>query len=87
MKAQILEIRGLRVMLGSDIAEYFGVETGALNRQMKRNISRFPEAFCFQLTEEEFLRCQFGISKQSSRTQGGRRYRPFVYSEQGVSGP
>ena len=85
VKAQILEIRGLRVMLDKDIAEYFGVTTGNLNKAMKRNIQRFPESFCFQLTTNELLRFQFGISKQSSKTQGGRRYLPFVYSESGVA--
>ena len=62
VKAQILEIRGLRVMLDKDIAEYFGVTTGNLNKAMKRNIQRFPESFCFQLTTNELLRFQFGIS-------------------------
>ncbi len=63
VKAQILEIRGYRVMLDSDIAMYFCVETKALNRAMKRNIKRFPEDFCFQLMREEYreiLRCQSG---------------------------
>ena len=55
VKGQILEIRGYRVMLDKDIALYFGVETKALNRAMKRNIKRFPDNFCFQLTKE--VRC------------------------------
>lgn len=64
VKSQIYEIRGLRVMLDSDIAAYFGVETAALNRAMKRNIKRFPPKFCFQISREEYheiLRCQIGI--------------------------
>ena len=64
VKAQIFEVRGYRVMLDSDIALYFDVATGQMNRAMKRNIKRFPEEFCFQLTDEEVLRCQFGISKK-----------------------
>ena len=83
VKGQIFEIRGLRVMLDRDIAVYFGVETKALNRAMKRNIKRFPEGFCFQLTDDECSRCQIGT------LNGGRgsniKYRPYVYSEQGVA--
>ncbi len=63
VKHKIYEIRGKRVMLDSDIAEYFCVETGALNRGMKRNVKRFPSNFCFQLSKEEYkkiLRCQNG---------------------------
>lgn len=57
-------IRGKQVILDSDLAMLYQVETGAMNRAVKRNKKRFPEAFCFQLTEEEFLRCQNGISKE-----------------------
>ncbi len=85
VKGQILEFRGIRVMLDSVIAEYFGVETGALNRAMKRNIKRFPETFCFQLTDEELSRCQSGISMQTAGMKGGRTYNPYVYTEQGVA--
>lgn len=85
VKAQIYEIRGIRVMLDSDIAVYFGVETGALNRAMKRNIKRFPDSFCFQLTDDEISRCQSGISMQTVGIKGGRSYKPYVYSEQGVA--
>jgi ORF6N domain len=80
----ILLIRGQKVLLDRDLAELYGVETGALNRAVKRNIQRFPEDFMFQLTGEETerLRCQTGISK---RGRGGRRYLPYVFTEQGVS--
>ena len=66
IKAQIYTVHGIRVMLDSDIAAYFGTETGALNRAMKRNRKRFPISFCFQLTKEELenLKCQSGISSQ-----------------------
>jgi len=69
-------------MLDADLAELYGVETKALIRAVKRNWDRFPEDFMFQLTEEEFenLRCQFGTSRW-----GGRRYRPYVFTEQGVA--
>ena len=68
VKAQILEIRGYRVMLDKDIAAYFGTTTGNLNRAMKRNIKRFPENFCFQLTNEECSRFQIGILNGSRGT-------------------
>lgn len=80
----IYTIRNQRVMLDSDLAKLYGVETGLLNRQVKRNIIRFPMDFMFQLTiqENEALRCQFGISKEG---KGGRRYQPFVFTELGVA--
>ena len=60
----IFEIRGHKVMLDSDLARIYQVETGALNRAVKRNIGRFPPEFMFRLTAEEYenLKCQFGIS-------------------------
>ena len=71
----ILFIRGEKVMLDASLAELYGVETGALNRAVKRNGSRFPEDFMFQLTPEEAesLRCHFGISKHDHalRSQNG----------------
>ena len=84
IKRRIFTIRGKQVMLDSDLAEYFGTTTGNLNRAMKRNIKRFPENFCFQITAEEVLKCQFGISNQLYGIQGGRRTLPFVYTEQGI---
>ena len=79
----IYEIRGQKVMLDSDLAGLYEIETGALNRAVKRNIDRFPDFFMFQLTTDELdsLRCQFGISKKE---KGGRRYLPFVFTEHGV---
>lgn len=87
IKNLIYVIRGQQVMLDSDLAELYQVETKALNRQMKRNITRFPEDFCFQLTELEFenLRCQIGTSSLESANYGGRRYMPYVFTEQGIS--
>ena len=77
-------IRGQQVMLDSDLAMMYGIETGALNRAVKRNNERFPEDFMFQLTDDEFdnLRCQFGTS---SPLYGGRRYLPYVFTEHGVA--
>ena len=83
IKAQIYEVRGCRVMLDKDIALYFGTTTGNLNRAMKRNIKRFPEGFCFQLTSDECSRFQFGILNCSRGSN--IKYLPFVYTEQGVA--
>ncbi len=82
----IYVVRGQQVMLDSDLAMLYQVETGALNRAVKRNKNRFPEDFCFQLTEEEVLRCQNGISKDEvADGRGGRRYLPYAFTEQGIS--
>jgi len=78
-------VRRQKVMLDSDLAKLYCVETKALVRAVKRNIDRFPDDFMFQLTAEEhhaFLRCQFGTSKRGS---GGRRYLPYAFTEQGVA--
>lgn len=79
----ILLIRGDKVLLDSDLAELYGVETKALTRAVRRNIERFPEDFMFQLSDEEFedLRRHFGTSSQ----WGGRRYPPLAFTEQGVA--
>ncbi|PIE77152.1 MAG: DNA-binding protein [Clostridiales bacterium] len=84
IKNLIYIIRGKQVMLDSDLAKLYQVETKQLTRQMKRNRDRFPEDFCFQLTRFEFenLRCQNGTSSQN---YGGRRYNPYVYTEAGIS--
>ena len=85
----IYTVRGQQVMIDSDLAELYEVETGALNRAAKRNEDRFPEDFRFRLTgdEHENLRCQIGISSDDLRefASGGRRYMPYVYTEQGVA--
>ncbi len=78
-------VRKHKVMLDSDLAQLYGGQTGALVRAVKRNIERFPTDFMFQLTKAEFeifLRCQIGISKEG---RGGRRYMPYVFTEQGVA--
>lgn len=89
IEKMIYVIRDKQVMLDSDLAILYQVETGALNRAVKRNISRFPEDFRFQLTNEEYqnLRCQTGISSfaQGENNYGGRRTLPYVFTEQGIS--
>ena len=77
----ILILRGRRVILDRDLAAIYGVTTGRLNEQVRRNRERFPEDFMFQLTASELenLRSQFAIS-----SWGGRRYRPFAFTEHGA---
>ncbi len=77
-------LRGQRVMLDSDLAKLYGVETSYFNRQVRRNIERFPEDFMFQITSEELknLLCQNGTA--SSR-HGGKRNPPLVFTENGVA--
>jgi hypothetical protein len=84
IEAIIYTIRGQKVMIDSDLAQLYGVETKALNRQVQRNTLRFPEDFMFKLKTEEFeiLKCQIGTSNES---WGGRRYPPLVFTEAGVA--
>jgi hypothetical protein len=76
-------IRGQKAMLDTDLAGLYGVPTKRLNEAVKRNISRFPEEFMFQLsrTEAESLRSQTATSNER---RGGRRYSPYVFTEYGV---
>jgi len=85
IERKIFLIRGQKVMLDSDLAELYEVTTFNFNKAVKRNLNRFPEDFMFQLTKEEAesLRFQIGMSKPSGR--GGRRYLPYVFTEQGVA--
>lgn len=80
----IYEIRGYKVMLDSDLAKLYGVQTFNLNKAVKRNVQRFPADFMFQLTKEEYdsLIFQNGISKTG---RGGRRFMPYAFTEQGVA--
>ena len=79
---KIFLIREQKVMLDSDLAELYNVETKRLNEQVKRNIKRFPEDFMFQLSEKEYavLKSQFATTRQ----WGGRRTLPYVFSEHGI---
>lgn len=72
-------------MLDSDVARLFGYETKQLNRQVSRNINRFPENYCFRLTEAEynFLKCQNGTLKGNRGEH--RKYLPYVFTEYGVT--
>lgn len=89
IKNLIYVIRGQQVMLDSDLAALYQVETRNLNKAMKRNMDRFPEDFCFQLTKEEYTNLMFQIgtssSQESENTHGGRRKLPYVFTEQGIS--
>lgn len=82
IEEKIYLIRGEKVMLDSDLAEIYGVETKMLNRAVKRNIQRFPEDFRFQLDDEETERLRFQIGT-SKKGRGGRRYNPYVFTEHG----
>ena len=81
----IFEIRGVQVILDSDLARLYECVNGTkdLNKAVKRNEERFPESFMFQLSDKEYdnLRFQIGTSK----VRGGRRYNPYVFTEQGVA--
>lgn len=93
----IFTIRGVQVMIDRDLAEMYQTETKFINRAVKRNPDRFPESFVFQLKEEEWedLKFQMSNSKNepdnlrfqpgTSSAHGGRRYAPYVFSEQGVA--
>lgn len=89
IKHKIYEIRGVRVMLDSDLAMIYGYSVKRLNEQVKRNSEKFPADFMFTLTKEEFslVRSQIATSpnnKLFSGQEGGRRYSPYVFTEQGV---
>lgn len=84
--ALIYVVRGQQVMLDSDLAGLYGVETKRLNESVSRNKARFPEEFCFRLTAEELenLRSQIATSSES-RAHGGKRHLPNVFTEQGIA--
>jgi len=82
IERKIYLVRGMKVMLDSDLAELYEVPTFRLNETVRRNINRFPSDFMFQITEREFknLKSQFAIS-----SWGGRRTLPYVFTEHGVT--
>ena len=86
IKNKIYTIRGKQVMLDSDVAELYGYTTKNVNKAMKRNIERFPEDFCFQLTEEELNNMWFqnGTSLNNIKYRS-EKYLPYAYTEQGIS--
>ena len=85
VERRIYEIRGHKVMLDSELAGLYGVETRVMNQAVRRNLERFPDDFMIQLTREEFdnLISQFVTS--SLTNYGGRRKLPYVFTEQGVA--
>jgi len=82
---KIYFLRKTRVMLDSDLAQLYGVNTSRLNEAVQRNRNRFPKDFMFQLTKKDLqvLRSQFAISKSSG--SGGRRFLPYAFTEHGVA--
>ena len=81
----ILLLRGHKVLLDTELAKLYGVETRVLVQAVKRNLARFPQDFMFQLDAQEIdaLRSQSVISNTPGR--GGRRYAPYAFTEQGVA--
>jgi len=86
IKNLIYTIRGKQVMLDSDVARLFEYATKDLNRNVKNNIERFPEYYCFQLTDEEYksLRCKIFTLNENGRGQH-RKYLPYVFTEYGIT--
>ena len=86
IKNLIYTIRGKQVMLDSDVARLFEYETKDLNRNVKNNIERFPEYYCFQLTNEEYksLRCKNFTLNENGRGKH-RKYLPYVFTEYGIT--
>ncbi len=84
VERRIFLIRGMKVMIDCDLAELYQVKTGNLNLAVRRNIERFPEDFMFQLStnEAQSLRLQSAISNDG---RGGRRYRPYAFTQEGVA--
>ncbi len=85
IKNLIYTIRGHKVMLDSDLAMLYEVETKVLNQAVKRNIERFPKDFMFQLSEQEWHDYKVRSQIVTSPKGGGRQYLPYVFTEQGVS--
>ena len=86
IKDMIFEIRGRQVILSSDVAKLYLVDTKVLNQTIKRNLNRFPDTFCFQLTKDEFeiisLRSQFVTLNKSGNFRGQHyKYLPYVLTE------
>jgi ORF6N domain len=76
IQSRIFTLRGEKVLLDSDLAQIYGVPTGALNRAVKRNKDRFPEDFLFKLTADEIMRCQIGIASRRNI-----RFLPYAFTE------
>lgn len=88
IKNLIYTIRGKQVMLDSDVARLYQYTTKNINKAVKRNSDRFPEDFCFRLTENEFQNLRFQIGTLNKKVNNGdvtRKYLPYVFTEQGIS--
>lgn len=85
IKNLIYEVRGVPIILDNDLAKLYNCTNGTkdINKAVKRNIERFPETFMFRLTDEEYNNLRFQIGTSNER--GGRRYNPYVFTEQGVA--
>lgn len=85
IESMIYEIRGKQVMLDSDLARLYGVETKRVNEAVKNNIHKFPDRFSWKLTCDEFIDLRSKFSTSNLNNYGGRRYLPRVFTEQGVA--
>ncbi len=85
VKGKIYLIRGQKVFLDNDLAELYGVDTKRLNEQVRRNITRFPDDFMFQLTEDESGSLRSQIATLKSGRGAHRKYFPYAFTEQGVA--
>ena len=85
IRTLIYTVRGVQVMLDSDLAMLFGVETKRINEAVSRNSRRFPAEFCFTLSPAELARLRSQIATSNKTARGGRRSSPRVFTEQGVS--
>ena len=80
----IYEVRGKQVMLDKDVALLYNVETKALNQTIKRNINRFPDSFCFKLTEEEYKCVNLKFQIETSNNNNMSRSVPYAFKDLGI---
>ena len=85
IQKKIYTVRGMQVILDSDLADLYGVETKMFNRAVKRNIERFPDKFMFRLEEDEWENLRFQIGTSKNQRGKHRKYLPFAFTEQGVA--
>lgn len=85
LRSLIYRVRGVEVMIDSDLAELYGVTPGRLNEQVKRNIDRFPETFRFQLSQDDYDSLRSQIATLESGRGKHRKYLPYAFTEQGVA--
>ncbi len=85
VKGKIYLIRGQKVLLDSDLADLYGVETRRLNEQVRRNSQRFPADFMFQLNDQEYAGLRSQIATLKAGRGGHRKYLPYVFTEQGIA--